>query len=71
VITVPTQRSAPCAEVLPVAAPYGAGPFAALTVPPAGVAGRLAAGTITAVLALIIALTLLGGLLELTGALPR
>ncbi|MBN9098259.1 MULTISPECIES: hypothetical protein [unclassified Pseudonocardia] len=64
--TIPAQRTA--SEVLPAAAPYGSGPFAAPTAPAPGVAGRFAVSAIAAVLALIIAVALLGALLELTGA---
>lgn len=64
---IPAQRSASEDETLPAAAPYGTGPFATPD-PSAGVAGRFAVSAIAAVLALLVAVALLGGLLELTGA---
>lgn len=70
-ITVPAQRTGPGSEALPVAAPYGTGPFAAPADAAAGMAGRFAVSAIAAVLALLVAIVLLGGLLELTGAFPR
>ena len=70
-ITVPAQRSGSGSEALPAAAPYGTGPFATPPVAETGMAGRFAVSAIAAVLALLVAIILLGGLLELTGAFPR
>lgn len=67
---IAAQRASSDPEVLPAAAPYGTGPFATPT-PEAGMAGRFAVSAIAAVLALLVAVVLLGGLLQLTGAFPR
>lgn len=68
-VRLPVMRTAP--DDLPAATPYGTGPFVDAQRSGGLVAGRYAVGAVAGVLALLIALVLLGGLLELTGAVPR
>ncbi|MCW2719931.1 hypothetical protein [Pseudonocardia sp.] len=75
----PTGRTPVLADGLPAAAPFGTGPFAAGPVTPAAAAtldgpgptlARSLVGAIAGVLAMLLLLAVVGGLLQLTGAVP-